>query len=100
MHEGECVEGHHGPDAPEKASCPFCSRPERIDVGAPTTCAMCGMAITHPDLASTIDAGAGSTLFFCSIWCLRIYRREKTAEAHRGVAEAWERFKRGAEDGA
>lgn len=66
-------------------TCPYCNRPLRVDHDGPETCAMCGMDIHHPDLGAKLLAGSGRTLYFCSIWCLRIYRRKVRAEAHEAI---------------
>lgn len=79
-----CMETNHGPDQPEGELCPFCARPKRMARERPVRCFMCDMVINHPDQASTIDAGAGETLYFCCVWCFRIYKREEEAAARRG----------------
>jgi hypothetical protein len=79
-----CMEAHHGPDQPAGEICPFCARPKHMEPATAVRCFMCDMEIPHPDVASSIDAGSGETLYFCSIWCFRIYMREETAAARIG----------------
>ena len=75
-----CLESHHGVEQDAEGECPYCARPKHIDTGDQQSCAMCGMVITHPDEAASVDAGSGVTLYFCCIWCLRVYWREATGE--------------------
>ena len=100
IHRHECLEGHHGPDEDEGADCPFCNRPKRLDTDASENCAMCGMAVNHIDEAAHIDGGSGRTLYFCSIWCLRIYRRTVMAAAHQAIEEVSVRRRKRTGDGA
>lgn len=65
----------------------------RMDADAPDICAMCGMEIHHPDEAARYDGGPNRTLHFCSIWCLRVYRREVSRDAYQYIAEASEKAK-------
>jgi hypothetical protein len=77
---------------PEGELCPFCGRPKRTEPVHPVTCFMCDMEISHPDQASSIDVGGGETLYFCSIWCFRIYNREEMAAARQGVYLPYGRY--------
>lgn len=84
MSRVNCLETHHGPDLPEGELCPFCARPKRTDSVEQVRCFMCDMEVNHPEVASSIDAGGGETLYFCSIWCFRIYVREEQAASRIG----------------
>jgi hypothetical protein len=78
-------EAYHGPDEPDDGTCPFCNRPARMGADSPATCAMCAMEIHHPDEAVTVEGQSGQTLYFCCIWCQRIYQRAVIREAHEAI---------------
>jgi hypothetical protein len=84
MKTREC---HHGPEEREDGECPFCHRPMRMESHDYFTCAMCGMEVHHPQEAVSMESN-GQTLYFCCIWCMRIYLREVTRAAHDYVEEA------------
>ncbi len=84
----ECYEGYHGPDEAEDGVCPFCNRPMRTEAEAPERCAMCGMEVNHPEEAASLQGSDGQTLHFCCIWCMRVYQREMSRDAHAYIEEA------------
>jgi hypothetical protein len=59
-----------------KEICPYCGKAAREDVDADEHCALCGMAIAHPETAPTALDGRGRRLYYCCTWCLRLHVRE------------------------
>ena len=64
----------------DESICPICSKPIRSDADSPEFCALCGMGITHPEEAPSLDGEDGDRLYYCCSWCLRLHVREVRAE--------------------